>query len=265
MRKKYGLIQAIIGITTLAPALLFAAGISISVSPIRVNHMINKGEQGTDTISVKNDGTVPTRLKVSLADWDTQRDGTPNFMKAANKPYSCAGWIQANPSDFRIDPGQAIDVRYTISVPKEIEDGGFRAAIMIETVPDVTVGQKARSVYMKGRIAVIVYEKAGNPVIQGFASSLKANLKKKEIDFSLSLKNTGKTHFRTKGSITVKDSNGKNAFEVPLPDVPVLPESERDIKVSYDKDVPAGKYMATAVIDIGKNELIGAETSFEVK
>ena len=126
-------------------------------------------------------------------------------------------------------------------------------------------GEKAKRVYLKGRIAAIVYEVVGKPVPQGHANSLRVDLKKEGMDFILALQNTGKVHFRTKGSITVKDSNGSNAFEVDIPDIPVLPESEREVKVSHDKPIPKGEYTATAVVDIGKKELIGAETTFQTR
>jgi P pilus assembly chaperone PapD len=247
------------------PILAFSAEVSISVSPIRVEHLVKQGEKGTDTISVTNDGTAPTRLKVSIEDWALTRDGNPMFMKAGSNPYSCAEWIRINPVDFRVDPGQTREVRYTVTVPEGIEDGGYRVAILFETVPDVTPGEKAKRVYLKGRIATTVYEVVGKPIPQGHANSLKTDLKKEGTDFILALQNTGKVHFRTKGSITVKDSNGSKAFEVELPDVPVLPESERDIKVTYDKSIPKGKYTAIAVVDIGKKELVGAETTFDVE
>jgi len=265
MKNRSCIILLTVVITILLPTLLFSAEVSISVSPIRVEHLVKKGEKGTDTISITNDGTASTRIKVSIEDWALTRDGNPTFMKAGSNPYSCAEWIRINPVDFRIDPGQSRQVRYTVAVPEGIEDGGYRVAIIFETVPDVTPGEKARRVYLKGRIATILYELVGKPVPQGHANSLKVDLKKQGIDLILALQNTGKVHFRTKGLVTVKDSSGSKALEVELPDVPVLPESERDIKVTYDKPIPKGKYTATAVVDIGKKELIGAETTFEVE
>ena len=252
-------------ILILIPILAFSAEVSISVSPIRVEHLVKQGEKGTDMISVTNDGTAPTRLKVSLEDWTLTKDGNPMFMKVGNNPYSCAEWIRVNPVDFRIGPGQTRDVRYTVSVPQRVEDGGYRAAIIFETVPDVTPGEKIKRVFLKGRIAAILYEVVGKPIPQGHAKGLKTELKKEGINFILSLQNTGKVHYRTKGSITVKDERGENAFEMEIPDVPVLPESERDIRVNYEKLIPPGKYSAIAVVDIGKKELIGAETTFFIK
>jgi len=265
MKNRSWIILLFVVITILPTPLLFPAEVSVSVSPIRVEHLVKQGEKGTDTISVTNDGTAPTRLKVLIEDWALTRDGNPMFMKVGKNPYSCAEWIRINPVDFKIDPGQTREVRYTISVPQGIEEAGYRAAVIFETVPDVTPGEKAKRVYLKGRIATILYEVVGKPSPQGHTNSLKADLKKEGVDFILALQNTGKVHFRTKGSITVKDSNGSKAFEVELPDVPILPKSERDVRVSYDKSIPKGKYKAIAVVDIGKKELIGAEATFEMQ
>ncbi len=242
-----------------------SAEVSISVSPIRVEHLVKQGEKGTDVISVTNDGTTPTRLKVSIEDWALTKDGNPMFIKVENNPYSCAEWIRINPVDFRISPGQTREVRYTITVPQGIEDRGYRVAIIFETVPEVTPGEKMTRVFIKGRIATILYEVVGKPLPQGHANSLKSQLRKDGIDFILALQNTGKVHFRTKGSITVKDSDGKKAFEAGIPDAPVLPESGREVKISYDNPIPKGKYTALAVVDIGKKELIGAEATFEIE
>ena len=249
----------------LLSTLTSSAEVSISVAPIRVEHLVKQGEKGTDVISVTNDGTAPTRLKVSIEDWSLTKDGNPMFVKAENNRYSCVEWIRINPVDFRVGPGQTREVRYTITVPQGIEDGGYRAAIIFETVPDVTPGEKMKRVFLRGRIVTILYEVVGKPVQEGHANGLRTELKKEGIDFFIALQNTGKVHFRTKGSITVKDSNGTKAFEAEVPDVPVLPESEREIKITYDKPLPKGKYTALAVVDIGKKELIGAETTFDME
>jgi P pilus assembly chaperone PapD len=265
MKGKPQTIFLISAILILIPVLTFSAEVSISVSPIRVEHLVKQGEKGTDMISVTNDGTASTRLKVSIEDWTLTKDGNPMFMKVGGNPYSCAEWIRINPVDFRIGPGQTREVRYTITVPQGIDEGGYRAAIIFETVPDVTPGEKIKRVFLKGRIVTILYEVVGKPIPQGHANGLKAERKKEGIDFILSLQNTGKVHYRTKGSIAVKNEKGEKAFEVELPDVPVLPESEREIRVNYDKSIPEGNYTAIAVVDIGKKELIGAETTFSIK
>ena len=241
------------------------ADVSIGVSPIRIEHSVGQGERGTDMISVTNDGSAATRLRISVEDWSLTKDGNPVFMKTGENAYSCARWIRVNPTDLRIEPGQTKEVRFTVSVPQGVEDGGYRAAIIIETVPDATPGEKVKRVFLRGRIATIIYEVVGKPIPNGHANALQARPKKEGVDFILALQNAGKVHFRTKGSIAVKDDRGEKVLEVEIPDVPVLPESEREVKVSYEKPVPKGKYRALAVVDIGKKELIGAEASFVIE
>ena len=241
------------------------AEVSIGVAPIRVEHCVKQGERGTDMISVTNDGSAPTRLKISVEDWNLTKDGNPIFIKPGENLYSCARWIRVNPSDLRIEPGQVKEVRFTVSVPPGVEDGGYRAAIIFETIPDSTPGEKVKRVFLRGRIAAIIYEVVGNPAPNGHANALRVQPKKEGVDFILALQNGGKVHFRTKGSITVKDDKGEKVTEVEIPDVPVLPESEREVKVSHDKPIPKGKYHALAVVDIGKKELVGAEASFVIE
>jgi P pilus assembly chaperone PapD len=247
------------------PVSLVAADVSLSVSPIRVEHRVIQGERGTDMISVANEGSAPTRLKVSIEDWILSKEGSPVFMKAGGNPYSCVEWIRINPVDFRVSPGQTREVRYTITVPQGIPDGGYRAALIFGTAPDAVPGEKNRSVQVTGRIVTIVYVVVGKPSPAGHADGLKTTLRKDGVDFLLSLRNTGKVHFRTKGSLTVKDSNGQKVLDVGIPDVPVLPESEREIKISSGKSLPKGSYSVLAVIDIGNKDLIGAEATFTVE
>ena len=246
-------------------AFSIAADVSISVTPIRVEHRVIQGEKGTDMISVANEGAAPTRLKVSIEDWTLSKEGTPIFMKAGGNPFSCLDWIKINPVDFRIGSGQTRQVRYTITVPQGIPDGGYRTAIIFETVPDGVPGEKNRSVQVRGRIVTIVYVVVGNPAPAGHVDGLKTSFRKDGVDFSLALQNTGKVHFRTKGTLSVKDSNGQKVIEIGMPDVPVLPESEREIKISSEKSLPKGSYSALAVIDIGSKDLIGAETTFSIE
>jgi hypothetical protein len=200
-----------------------------------------------------------------VEDWTLTKEGTPTFQKPGGAAYSCASWIRVNPIDFRISLGQSREVRYTVTIPAGTPEGGYRAAIVFETVPDVVPGEKIRRVFIRGRIATILYTVVGKPVPQGHANSLRVETKKDGIDFILALENTGKVHFRTRGTIAVSDSNGQKVFDVQIPDDPVLPQSEKHVKIHYDKPIPKGKYTAMAVVDIGVPELIGAEATFAVE
>jgi P pilus assembly chaperone PapD len=241
-----------------------AQELSIAASPIRVEHLIKQGEQGTDVITLINMGTQATRLKASVEEWIIDAKGTPLFTKPAGIPYSCASWIKINPVDFRIDPGQTKEIRYSVSCPQGVSDGGYRAAILFATVADVKPGEVRAKVMLQSRIAVILYEKVGTPQIAASVESVKTRSRSDGLDFILEIANTGATYFRTKGKLTVKDSGGNKMFELDIPDAPVLQDVRRLLEVSYTGPLAKGTYTVQTIMDLGAKELIGAEAKFTV-
>jgi hypothetical protein len=81
------------------------------------------------------------------------------------------------------------------------------------------------------------------------------------------LKNTGKRNIRTKGTLTLLDAAGKPVVQGPLPDVPLLPDSEREVAITAfeaSKPLPAGEYRVEVKIDVGMPALIVGETTLKV-
>ena len=120
------------------------AQMSIMVSPIRVDHQVKAGTNETNVIEIRNEGTEPTRIAVHAEDWTMDRKGNVSFSPAGGDPSSCANWIQINPTDFRLDPGQTRQVRYSLTVPAEAKDGGYRAAIALEGMPPPQEGGRQK-------------------------------------------------------------------------------------------------------------------------
>jgi hypothetical protein len=79
--------------------------------------------------------------------------------------------------------------------------------------------------------------------------------------------NTSKRNMRTKGTMTIFDAAGKEVVQVPVPDVPVLPQSEREVTITaFDaaKPLPPGEYRVEVKIDVGMPALIVGETTLKV-
>jgi hypothetical protein len=252
----------------LIPMIALAAGsaraqdVAINASPIRVEHFVKQGESGTDVINLSNNGAKSVRIRVLVEEWTLDAAGTPDFLKPARRPYSCASWIKVNPVDFRIDPKQTREIRYSLTCPQGIPDGGYRAAIVFETVADVKPGEPVKKVLIQGRLAVILYEKVGNPVVSGRIVSVKTVSRPEGMAGLIELANEGAAYFRTKGTVTVKDAAGVIAFETAFPDVPVLQNVRRVVEVPLASPLKKGTYSLLAVLDIGLKELVGGQTTF---
>ncbi|MGO9020399.1 MAG: molecular chaperone [Syntrophobacteraceae bacterium] len=242
------------------------AQMSLMVSPIRVDHQVKAGTTETNVIEVINQGQEPTRISVSVLDWTLDRKGNVSFSPAGGDPGSCANWLQLNPTDFRLDPGQTRQVRYSLTVPPEAKEGGYRAAIAMEGIPREEEGDTKKRLSLNGRLIVTLYETVGSPEIRAQFQDFLVTAANKKISFKLTLANQGDVHFRIKKSfITIKNSKGEEVSRVEVPDIPVLPGATRELEFKKeDLALPKGSYLAEAVLDVGKDDFLGRQNSFSV-
>lgn len=237
------------------------ADLSVGASPIRIEQTVKLGERLTDAITFNNTGDGPVHIVVSVEDWDLLMDGTPVFQKAGSLPGSIAPWIRVNPSEFDLEPGERIDIRYTVTVPKEAPPGGFRGAVIFSNEPRPILGQRPAHIIAKGRIATLIYLTVGTPMPTAKITGLNATPKKgnKKMEIALDLYNNGPVHFRTKGEVRIRDEKGRTLGKVPLPNVPVLPDHRRLIVLEWEHRDISKAHRLEAVLDLGRPELIAAE------
>jgi P pilus assembly chaperone PapD len=242
-----------------------AAQVNLVVSPIRVEQQLPPGGSETDIISVKNEGRQAMRLRVYLEDWRMDSQGNIKPLRPGENPRSCAAWIQVNPRDFRIEPGQSRDIRYTLTVPPGVAPGTYWSAIIFEALqpPGKELRQKKIGVY--GRVAVVFYETAGQPENRVEFRDLKIILEKRRLIFKLALANPGAGLVRLKpGRIIIRNDRGQEAAKLEIPETPLMPGGARELEVEQDLNLPPGSYLAEAVVDVGRRELLGKRKSFTI-
>ena len=148
---------------TAPPAL---AQMSLEVSPIRAEHQIEAGASETNIVSVHNAGPKPTRVKVSLQDWQMNRKGEVSFARAGSTPGSLSSWMEINPTDFRVEPGETKEIRYTLTIPAGARTGGYRGALIVEGMPAQPGPPTPKKMAVHGRFGVMIYETVGKPDIR---------------------------------------------------------------------------------------------------
>jgi P pilus assembly chaperone PapD len=242
------------------------AQMSIMVTPIRVEHQVKAGTNETNIIEVRNEASEPTRIAVHAEDWTMDRKGNVSFSPAGGDPNSCANWLQINPTDFRLEPGQTRQVRYSLNVPAEAKDGGYRAAIALTGLPLPEEGIAKKRVTLNGRIVVMAYAIVGSPEISAQFEDFQVTAANKAISFKLTVANHGDVHFRLKKSwIILKNSKGEEVGRVEVPDIPVLPGGTRELEFKKeDLALAKGTYLAEAILDVGKEDFLGRKNSFSV-
>ncbi len=242
-----------------------AAQIYFGVTPIRFELKAKPGTQVTEVIYVRNNSSRPMRIKAYSENWYLKEDGTRMFVGNEPVNFSCKDWIRINPFDFRLQPGEMRSVRFTVSVPAEAESAGYHAAVSFENVPETGGSSRLGQVAFTGKIVAAVYVVVGKVQVEGSLEDLTFESTGDNQLIKLFLKNLGKTHFRLKGEIQVRRSEGKKVITLSVPDEPVLPGSQRVVVLKLEEKLPPGEYKLEARLDIGRDELLAIEKVIEVK
>ncbi len=257
------------GVLLCAPSA--SAQISVEVSPLRVELTAGPGSTTTQAITVANAGTEAVRVRAIATDWDLSRDGAPQFEGAVEGgPYSATSWIRVAPPEQVIDPGKDATVRFSLSVPATIQPGGYRTGVLFEFgSAAVNAVGRGRQVMFKSRIATLIYVSVGQPTMAAELTDLSVRTLGKQTQVVATVKNSSRRYVRTRGSLVLLDQSGRSVREFTVPDVPLLPESEREVSITViDPEKPApiepGDYKVEVRMDVGLPALLVGETTLKV-
>lgn len=248
-----------------------AAQVSVEVSPLRVELQAGPGSTTTQAVTISNAGAEAVRVRGTLTDWDLSRDGSPQYEGAeVGGPFSARAWMRIAPPEQVIEAGKQGTVRFSLAVPEGVQAGGYRAGVLFEFAPAIgNPASRAREVVFKSRIATLIYVNVGQPPLAADLTDLAVRTTGPQTQVVATLKNTSRRSVRTKGTVTVYDQTGKSVRDVPVPDVPLLPESERDVAMTIvdgekHAPLPPGEYRVEVKIDIGLPAVLVGETALKV-
>lgn len=264
---------ALVALLALVVAAVPAAAqppVSVEVSPLRVELKIAPGASHTQAITLTNTGKEAVRVRASIRDWHLAKDGAPQFQEPADgRPYSASAWIRIAPPELVIQPNSEGSVRFSLTVPQGVDPAGYRTGIMFELAPaagDPLTGK--RQVAVRSQIATLIYANVGEPPAAVDLIDLRSRVTPEQTILLATLKSTGKRTVRTKGTVTVYGQGNAVIRQVPVPDVPVLPESERDVAIvvgdGAGKSLAPGDYRIEVKIDVGLAALLVGETTLKV-
>ena len=264
---------------TPAPALCLVAGmllvaapaeaqISMSVSPIRADHAVPAGQMRTNVITAENQSSRPLRVRVTVADWYLEQDGTPVFVKRGTHPgFSMSRWVDVNPTEFEVPAADTQVIRYTLTIPEGTPGASYRTALLVESLPDFVDAPEANVAYLTTRFGVIIYNRVGNPTPEVEITGQALVTDREALGLPavrLTVRNPGLVNVRVSGESRILDSAGRVLQRLPIPDAVVLPQSERDLVLRLDEPVTHPAVTILSRLDVGQTELLEVETRIGV-
>ncbi len=251
-------IIAVLAVVALAPAGMARANLSIDVSPVRFELQAEPGSEYTNAVQVQNNGTEAVRLRAYVEDWHLDQEGTPLFEPAGTTLASAAPWISFAPRDFLVEPGQTQVVRFTVLVPERAVAHGFRAALLLESVPLNRAKSTGRLMHVRGRVACMLYITVGRPALSAEITSLSVVTKGDRPCLRMRVHNTGDAHFRLAGDVAYLVGECALCAPGKLPDVPVLPGSSRWVDIEIPEGGLVPEALARVTVDLADfGRLIG--------
>ena len=215
-----------------------AANLNLDVSPLRVTVQMSAGAEYTNAVEVSNSGDEPVRMVAYVEDWVLDEVGTPMFYDAGALPVSCSPWVDSAPADFLLEPGETETVRFSVRVPEGVPAGGYPCALILENLPLNRAETGGNQVFVRGRVACMVYVTVGQPGRSAEIAAMTTVLKDGKPTLRMQVANTGGDFIRLAGDLCVLARDLPCNKMVSLPDVPVLPGSARWVEV----ELPSGNF-----------------------
>ena len=255
-----------------APARADESSLSVTVTPPLFQLSIGPGESWTSDLKIVNNNSYAVTYYAQVMDMQASgEDGQSKFIPLvdeANDPtlqtYALAGWVTIPPAPISVPPGASADLPFTVAIPQNAEPGGHYAAILVGTQPG---GLNASGTLMKvsSYVSSLLFVNIKGNVVE--SGRIREFLTSQELyqtpqaDFSLRFENTGNTHVRPQGDITIYNMWGKQRGQVLINQAAdnefgnVLPSSIRRFEFQWqgdDNPFDIGLYSAVVTLAYGQ-------------
>ena len=243
-----------------------AVTFNASFAPIRIS--AKPGQVLTTSYRLGLDEADPrTHFKVDVQDWWRSEDGRQSFYAPAGSiSRSCGHWVSANPMEATVAGGEALNIRLTVSVPQDVQPGGYWCALSVDEMPDpLAVMPDGVGVKFLASVSTGVYVYI-DPVERG------ADVLAIDVDDSRAtarIENTGNTPTAVEGRFEfVRPGETTPVAVVALPRNMLLTEPVRTAALSVPlpdvATLPSGSYTVRLILDIGLDHYIGLQRSVDL-
>lgn len=261
------------GAALVAPA---PARAQISVDQVEVFLAPGLPNRQTAVVNVANVGDKPIQATLYINDWDRDLTGDTRFFPVGQVTQSCRDRVQIFPTALRLEPRSEQAVRITYSGPDSLRQACWN--VVFVEMADLQPVQ-GRVVQYVLRAGVKIYVEPAGLTRDGAVEDMRIaphTLTRDELtkvpagvavdsarsDVSLLFRNHGGIQIRPVGRVEIRRQDNSLASTVNVDEFPVLPGAERRLLVPLPT-LPAGKYIAIALLDFGGAEIAGGQVEFE--
>ncbi|MBI2093655.1 MAG: hypothetical protein HYT88_02915 [Candidatus Omnitrophica bacterium] len=253
--------QGVAVLSFLLGCISVAEAFTFSVQPVRLELTAPVGKRRGQSITVDNSrANKPVHLKIYVQDVVYLPDGTHDFPPPGSTTWSCASFLQVNPTELDIPAGKVASVRIS-ALPPEGTTGGHYAIVFFESSPSYAEGSGVGVNFRIGALVEIIVP--GTEVRQAKLANISVESPQ---NITVEIFNEGNVLLRPKGKLKISQTNGKRVAQVEFNQdrLGVLPNTLRKYAVTLEKPLGPGSYQLRAEIDQGTKYLLVGELPFTI-
>ena len=260
-KTKYRLIGAFLVVSSILLASWAGLG-SMAVAPLSLRLPIAPGEQGAGTFLVRNTGTDPIVVHISLHDWWRTPEGKFQILPAGSLERSCAPWLVYSATTLELGPGEEAQVSVQVTVPEDVE-GDHWALLLVAEEPQPVEEQQAEEGLTSTTRVVVTYAvkilqqdpENGAPAAEIRGIEL---VSQDPLTLQVHYANIGNCHITGQGTVELRDIFGETVRSYTVTPFPLLPGEERVVTIedTTGEPLPEGLYYAIALFDFGGEYLV---------
>jgi P pilus assembly chaperone PapD len=218
------------------------------------------GEDVGSLVRVRNEGGRALSMRVYARDFDQDSLGSHSLTTPGTSPNGCGDRISLVPAAFELPAGedQLVSIRLQ---PASGEPATCWSIIFIESPPPAD----QTGIRVAARIGVKLFGLAEGGTRDARIEDAVVEEIGSERVIRLKLANHGSWPLLARGSVEIVDLEGVRAGEARIERTTVLPSRTRMIDVPLDVMLEPGRYVAVSLIELGDEELIGAQVAFRVE
>ncbi len=224
------------------------------------------------TFRVRNNGRAAGTATLYVNDWDRSVDGENRFFPLGSQPGSCRTAVRIFPANVRLAAGSEQTVRVEFDAGQPITAPCW-SIVFVESAPTPAAGNTSQ-VMVQMRTGVKVYVSPPNAARLAELTDLKLDRHRPippepasdtlGVDVVASVRNQGGMQVPFAGRIEYRTLDDAVVSTQRLTPTPVLPGAAREIRVRVPK-LPAGRYVAVALLDYGGAEILAGQAELEVR
>ncbi len=240
------------------------------VGPGRTEIALQPGQTVVREISVTNRISDNREFKLEIEDivGSTDGSGAASLTGETRGPYSIRDYVSVPQDTFQLKLGERARIPVTISIPPDVEPGGYYGSVLVSTVRidenQIADGPRSPVIARIGSLFFITVE--GDIETSGETKSISTVgdawwYQEGPIDLGILYENTGSVHVNPYGEISITNMFGEEVGYIELEPWFVLPKSLRVRELTWDRELLLGRYTVTAQINRGYDDIVDTVTT----